>query len=71
VPDINPATPHAFGCRACGNARRAQTAAEHVAGRLLALLAEAEVREARQRQEIGDLEARLARHLPTWEVESA
>jgi hypothetical protein len=71
VPDVDPATPHAFGCHTCLNARRAQTAAEHVAGRLLTLLAEAEAREARQRAEIGDLEARLAKHLPTWEVESA
>jgi hypothetical protein len=68
---IGPASPHAFGCRACLTARRAQTAAEHIAGRLLALLAEAEAREARQRDEIGDLEARLAKHLPTWEAESA
>jgi hypothetical protein len=67
---IDPAAPHAFGCHTCHEARRAATAAEHVAGRLLALLAEAEAREERQRDEIGDLEAQLAKHLPTWKVET-
>lgn len=54
-------------CTSCAEARRAQAAAEAMTGRLLALLVESEAREARQRQEIGDLEARLTRHLPTWE----
>lgn len=40
-------------------------------GRLLSLLALAEAREARQRDEIADLEQRLTRHLPKWQAERA
>ncbi len=53
-------------CPRCVTADRARIAAEHVAGRLLTLLATAEHREARQRDEIGALEQRLTRHTPTW-----
>ena len=65
---MNPATPHAFGCARCVSAERARSAAEHVAGRLLGQLVAAEDREARMRDEIGDLEQRLTRHAPRWEV---
>ena len=65
---MNPATPHAFGCQRCVTAAHARTAAEHVAGRLLGQLVAAEDREARMRDEIHALEARLTRHAPRWEV---
>ena len=67
----DPATPHAFGCTSCTEALRAQHTAERMTGRLLELLVRAEAREARQREEIGALEARIGRYLPTWEADSA
>lgn len=58
-------------CPTCVEALRAQHDAERMTGRLLSLLALSEAREARQRQEIGDLEHRLTRHQPTWEAETS